>query len=437
MTWNGPKARLTTGHTKKELRLDYGTDGLCLDIAGLNATVLRPRFVPGLQDERSAFIDALRNPIGAPPLSFLVRPLSKVAVVIPDVTRPFPGARLLPWFFKELSQVAPKNVTIITGTGTHRACTAAEIAQMVGEDIAERYAVVNHDCRDKSTMVRAGRSPFGYEVYVNQFYAQADIRVLMGFIEPHFMAGFSGGYKAVFPGIVDLEAIKQYHSYDNIAHPRSTWGVLENNPTQEHVRAGGRLLDPEFLINVTLNSRRAITGYYCGDVINAHEVGCAFSCETAMAGVSARFPITVTSNSGYPLDQNLYQSVKGMTAADAITEPGGLIICAARCNDGFPEHGAFKEQLFRHTSPDRALAGMAKGRRILDGWQTQKLLQICRSKRVQLYSTLQPAEVAKAHIQPIDDVRDAIDQELARIGDPQAPVAILPEGPLTIPYLRS
>ncbi len=181
---------------------------------------------------------------------------------------------------------------------------------------------------------------------------------------------------------------------------RSTWGILEGNPTQKHIRAGGALLEPDFLVNITLNNHRAITGFFCGKVVEAHDRGCTFSCKTAMAGVDALFPIVVTTNSGYPLDQNLYQSVKGMTAAAAITEPGGLIICAARCNDGFPEHGAFKEQLFQYTSPHAALNKMSECRRAIDEWQTQKLLQICSSKRVQLYSDLPAAEVTKGSYIP-------------------------------------
>ena len=422
----------------QSVHLDYGADGLSLDTSGLNTTVLRPRFKEGLPDEKAAFRRALREPIAADSLLEMIGPSESLAVVVPDITRALPTSRLLSWLFEELPHVHPEYVTIIIGTGTHRANSRKELEGMLGAAIVERYTVVNHRSRDATTMQRVGTSPFGYDVYFNRHYVAADRRILMGFIEPHFMAGFSGGYKAVFPGLANLEAIQQYHGFANIAHPRSTWGILEDNPTQAHVRAGGSLLPVDFLINVTLNSSRAITGYFCGNVIKAHAAGSASSRDTAMAGVDTPFPIVVTTNSGYPLDLNLYQTVKGMAAADTITQPGGLLISAARCNNGFPEHGAFKQQLFRYSSPDQALCAISQPDfSEIDQWQTQKLIQICRSKRIQLYSELDHTSVRRAHLEPIWDVREAIDLELERLGQPDTPVAILPEGPLTIPYITT
>ena len=419
------------------LRLDYGTDGLRLDLSELSTTVLRPRYISGLADEADGFRQAVREPMGSPPLRELIRPGERVAVVIPDITRALPSDRLLPWLFSELGHVAPQHITIIIGTGTHRANTPEEIARMVGKDVAARFRIVNHDARDRSTLLSAGRSPFGYDVSFNRHYVQAERRILMGFIEPHFMAGFSGGYKAVFPGIADLEAIMHYHNFANIGHKRSTWGLTERNPTQDHVRAGGCLLPVDFLVNVTLNTDRAITRFFCGEVMQAHAAGCAYSRETAMAPVDVPFPIVVTTNSGYPLDMNLYQTVKGMSAAHAIVQPGGLIVTAARCNDGFPEHGAFKEQLMRWSSPEASWAAIADPSfSEPDQWQTQKLLQIVRTCRVALYSELDPDQVRRAHIDPVSDIRACIDAELYRLGQPNAPIAVLPEGPLTIPYVR-
>ncbi len=416
--------------------LQYGQAGLSLATRGLNATILRPQPMPGLADERAAFRQAVQNPYGTPPLRTLVRTGETVAIAIPDITRALPTRRLLPWVLDELSHIPRGDIRIVVGTGTHRTNTRAELCSMVGPTVVDTIPVICHNARDRSTMTRVGRSRYGYDVWFNTEYVRADRRILMGFIEPHFMAGFSGGYKAVFPGLADMDAILQYHGYDNIAHPRSTWGLLANNPTQGHVRAGGSLVPVDFLINVTLNDEHAITRFFCGDVIQAHEVGCAYSRACAMAYVEKPFPIVVTTNSGYPLDLNLYQSVKGMCAAAAITAKGGLIITAARCNNGFPDHGAFKDQLIRFRSP-------AEGRRAIrhpefsepDQWQTQKLFQILKTCRIQLYSELSPHDVRRVHLDPIACVREAIDAELRRIGDPEAPVAIMPEGPLTIPYL--
>ncbi len=416
--------------------LQYGRAGLPLNTRGLNATILRSRYTPGLADEHAAFRRAVQAPIGTPELRELVHAGETVAIVIPDITRALPADRLLLWVLEELSHVPRRDLCIIVGTGTHRANTREELCRMAGPEVVNTIRIINHDARDKSTMTLAGQSPFGYDVWFNTEYVRADRRILMGFIEPHFMAGFSGGYKAVFPGITNMEAILVYHGYDNIAHPRSTWGVLEGNPTQAHVRAGGSMVPVDFLINVTLDDRQAITRFFCGDVIEAHEAGCAYSRQCAMACVEESFPIVVTTNSGYPLDLNLYQSVKGICAAAAITACDGLIIAAARCNNGFPEHGAFRRQLFRYATPRDGRKAIRKpGFSEADQWQTQKLFQVMETCRIQLYSELDPAEVKRAHMEPVFCVRAAIDQELERIGDPHARVAIMPEGPLTIPCL--
>lgn len=421
----------------KPIRLDYGTTGLPLDLTGLNATVLSPRFLAGLPDEAAAFRAAVRAPIGTRPLRELVAARDKVAVVIPDGTRPLPSDRLLPWLFAELDHVPPGNITLFNGTGSHRGNTPEELDRMLGPAIARRHRIVNHDAHDRAGLALAGRSAFGYDIWFDRDYLAADRRILLGFIEPHFMAGFSGGYKAVMPGIADIDAIMRYHGASVIGDPLSTWGELENNPTQAHVRAGGALVPVDFLVNVTLNARREITRFFCGDVLAAHRAGCAFAKETAMTAVPREFPIVVTTNSGFPLDQNLYQAVKGMSAAARIVQPGGLIVTAARCNDGFPAHGNFKSLLFGSPSPAALLARIeAPGFSVFDQWQGQLFARILLRARGALFSELPPDEVRRAFLEPIADVRAALDAEIARLGR-DVPLAVLPEGPLTIPYVAA
>ncbi len=418
-----------------KVRLDYGTTGLELDLTGLNATVLAPKFLDGLPDEAAAFTAAVRAPIGGRPLRDLIAAHERVAVVIPDGTRPLPNDRLLPWLFAELAHVPKENFTIIVGTGSHRANTPAELDAMLSPAVAWAYRVVNHSSTDAATLASAGRSALGYDVRMAKDYVAADRRIIMGFIEPHFMAGFSGGYKAVFPGIAALDAIMHYHAASVIGDPRSTWGELENNPTQDHVRAGGSVLPVDFCVNLTLNTHRQITRFFCGETMAAHRAGCAFVKQTAMAACPSAFPIVVTTNSGFPLDQSLYQTVKGMAAASRIVTPGGLIVTAARCNDGFPAHGNFRQLIeASHSAQELLDRIMSPGFAVLDQWQAQHLAMILVKARVALRSELPDADVRRAHLQPISDVRAAIDAELARIGR-DAPIAVLPEGPLTIPYL--
>ena len=417
------------------IKLEYGTTGLEVTIPSANVTVLAPRFVPGLPDEHAAFARAARAPAGSAPLRDRVAPGERVAIVIPDNTRPLPSDRLLPWVLAELSHVPANRVTIVVGTGSHRASTPQEIRAMVGEAVASAYRVVNHDAFQPSSLAWAGTGEDGYDVYLNREYVEADRRIVLGFIEPHFMAGFSGGYKGVFPGVADISSIMRYHDARMIGDPGTTWGRLAGNPTQARIRHDGALLPVDFLVNVTLNRRREITGMFCGDVQAAHEAGCVFSRETAMVACDARVPVVVTTNSGYPLDQNLYQTVKGMSAAAQIVAKDGYIVAASRCNDGFPQHGNFKQLLFDHGSPQSLLQTITSpGFSMFDQWEAQLLAGVLLEARVGLYSELPPDDVRRAHLEPVEDVEQAIATELKRVGA-DAPVAVLPEGPMTIPYV--
>ena len=252
-----------------QIHLQYGRDGLTAELPTANATIIRPRFVEGLADEQAAFHDAVRSPRDAPPLAEAVHAHERVAIVIADGTRPLPSARLLPWILAELAHVPEENVSIIVGTGTHRPNTAEELEGIVGAEVCRRLRVINHNAYDEESMavVRAGQDGRG-PLMMNRAYAEADRRILVGFIEPHFMAGFSGGYKAAFPGVADLASIMHYHRAEIIGHPQSKWGVLEGNPTQEQIRANASALPVDFLVNVTLNHKRQITRFFCGDVIS-------------------------------------------------------------------------------------------------------------------------------------------------------------------------
>ncbi|MEK7832294.1 MAG: nickel-dependent lactate racemase [Acidobacteriota bacterium] len=417
--------------------LQYGKDGLPVEIPSTNVTVLAPQFIPGLPDEAAAYAQAVRQPINTKPLKELINATDKVAIVIPDITRPLPNERLLGWLFAELDHVPADNFVIVNGTGSHRVNTPAELEQMVGKAVASRYRIVNHNSHDVATMKLAGKTPDGREVFYNREYVEADKRIVMGFIEPHFMAGFSGGYKGIFPAVADIDSIMHYHRAEVIGSPLSTWGVLEGNPTQAQIRANGSLLPVDFCINVTLNRKREITAFFCGETLAAHAKGCEHSKSTAMIACPKSFPIVVTTNSGYPLDQNLYQAVKGMSAASQIVEQDGLIVAASKCNDGFPAHGNFKTLLFDHDSPQAILDTiLAPGFSMYDQWEAQLLAMIRLKARVALYSDIPADEVRRAHLEATTDIAATIADELKRIGH-DAPIAILPEGPMTIPYLAT
>ncbi len=419
-----------------KIRLPYGTQPLTVEAPFSEVTVLEPRCAEGLADEPGAFAAAVRAPIGARPLREIVAGGKKIAVLVPDITRPFPSRRILPWLFKELAPARPADWTIIIGTGSHRPNSPAELRTMLGAEIVARYRIVNHQAHDLTTMQPVGRREDGGTVYLNREYAAADRRIILGFIEPHFMAGFSGGYKAVMPGVADIDSIMAFHRAAVIGDPRSTWGALEDNPTQALVRKLGALAPADFCINVTLNRQRSITGFFCGDPLAAHREGCEFARSFARAPCARRFPIVITTNGGYPLDQNLYQSVKGLSAAARIVAEGGLIVAACECADGFPAHGNFARLLFEHPSPQAILETVNQpGCAIFDQWEAQLLAMILVRARVALFSALPADEVRRAHLDYIPDL-DAYLAALSRRHGAHTPLAVLPYGPLTIPCVQ-
>jgi len=418
-----------------QIKLPYGKTIIEAELPFRDVTMIEPRFVKALADEQGEFIQAVRQPVKTRPLGELASGKDKIAVVVPDITRPFPARRVLPWFFRELGHVPDENFTIIVGTGSHRPSTQKELEEMFGAEITRRYTVVDHNAHDTQTMLPAGKRDDGGTLYLNQKYVAADRRIIMGFIEPHFMAGFSGGYKAVMPGIADIDSIMDYHRAAVVGDQRSTWGMLNGNPTQNLVRKLGAVLPVDFCINLTLNHDRMITGFFCGETSSAHKQGCDFVRDSAMVPCRRKFPVVITTNGGYPLDQNLYQSVKGMSAAAQIVEQGGLIIAACECADGFPAHGNFAKLLFGHKSPQAILDTVLKpGFSMFDQWEAQLLAMILIKTKVALFSKLPPAEVQRAHLEHIGNLDEYL-QALVRKYGANAPVGVLSEGPLTIPYL--
>jgi nickel-dependent lactate racemase len=421
-----------------QVRLAYGRTGLTVDLPdGVPVRVIEPRRVAGLHDERAAIVEALRAPIRTPPLGEIVRPDDTVAVVFSDLTRPMPNDRALPPLLEELSLagVADERVVLINALGTHRPQTEAELHRMLGAEIVARYRIVQHNAWDGANLIAVATNRAGRPVRVNRTYLEASRRILTGFIEPHFFAGFSGGPKAVLPGIADAEAILDNHGPEMIAEPEATWAVTEGNPMWEEMLAVARATAPHFLLNVTLNQEREITGAFAGDLLAAHRAGVAFARQTAMQPVTAPFDVVITSNSGYPLDLNLYQAVKGMAAAARIIKPGGDIIVAAECWDGIPSHGEYKRLLWEANSPRELLERvMVPGFRCQDQWEAQIQAQIQMMARVHVYADgLSDEDLRRALVIPCRSIEGTVTGILRE--RPGGTIAVLPDGPQTVPYL--
>jgi nickel-dependent lactate racemase len=419
------------------IRLDYGSDGLDVDLPDERITVIEPMFRPAVADPHATLLEAIRHPVEGPPLRQIARPGQRVAISVCDITRAQPRRDQILALFEEMPGISPKDVTILIATGTHRINTPAELERMLGPELLSECRVVNHEARNPDVLVSVGRTSTGVDVFLNREWVDADLRLTTGFVEPHFFAGFSGGPKMIAPGLAGLETVMTLHDARRIGHPNAVWGITEGNPVHDDVREIAAMVPSHFSLDVTLNRDQKITRAFAGNMFAEHRAACAYAKSTAMRSVPRPFDVVITTNSGYPLDQNLYQAVKGMSAAAKIVREGGTIVCAAECRDGLPAHGSYGAVLASRPNPAALLEMInAPGYSLPDQWQVQVQAQIqIKAEVLVKTSGLGPDEVRAAHFTPIDDVETAVQEALARAGA-AATLCVLPQGPQTIPYLE-
>ena len=420
-----------------KVRLAYGRSGLVIDVPEDRTTVVQPQYLPGLPDQYGAIRTAVRDPVGgASSLRRIAGPSDIVAISVCDITRPMPTSTVLPVVLEELAHVPDENIVILIATGTHRPNSYGELHDMLGAQIVDRFTVVNHDAFDTAGVVHLGDTPGGIPILLNQIWAEADVRLTLGFVEPHFFAGFSGGPKMVAPGLAAFQTTMMLHNAEMIGHPNATWGVTVGNPIHDAIREIAAQTGVDFSVEVTLNRDHQITSVYAGELETAHRAASRFAKSIAMQPVEEPYDVVVTTNSGYPLDMNLYQAVKGMSAAAQVVKRGGTIICAAECSDGVPEHGEYSRLLRSRNSPEELLNMIrADGHNIHDQWQVQIQAQIQLKASVMVKTEfLSDDQVREAHLEPVDDVERAMRHRLDAAG-PNARLCVIPEGPQTIPYL--
>jgi lactate racemase len=415
------------------VRLDFGRTGLEIDVPD-GTDVLRPRGGASLAEPAAAVRRALLEPAHGAPLADRVPRGSVVAVSVCDITRPFPARTVLP----ELLDALPgRRVRLVVATGSHRACTPGELDAMFGAEILAACELVQHDADDAGAHANLGLVPGSLvPAGIDRAFLEADARITLGFVEPHFFAGFSGGPKMVAPGLAALETIVELHSAARIGDLRATWGIVEGNPVHDPVRAIADRAGVTFALDVALGTDRGIAAVFAGDLAAEHRDACRHVRSTAMVGVPRPYDVVVTTNSGYPLDQNLYQCVKGLKAAAGIVRDGGTIILAAACEDGLPAHGRYADLLATSAGPEAFLARLAAGEiRERDQWQVQVQAGIQARARVLAHTPgVPPGDLRSAWMEPAGDVGAALRDALAAAG-PGARAAILPEGPQTIAYV--
>jgi nickel-dependent lactate racemase len=418
-----------------KVELAYGSGMLPVDFPDDRTTVIEPGHAPALPDERAAVLAALEAPIAAKPLREWIHPGAKICITFSDITRATPNERIIPWLLDHLAAVPRENITLVNQTGTHRPNTRAELETMLTPEVVANYRVINHECEKTDDLRQVGLTRNGTPALINRHVVEADVRIVTGFIEPHFFAGFSGGPKGIMPGTAGLETVMCNHGAKNIGNPNAGFGVTDGNPLWEELRDIALLVGPSFVLNVTLDPGRSITGVFAGDLVRAHREGCEFVRRTAMRQVDAPFDIVVTTNSGYPLDLNLYQSVKGLRAGARILKPGGTLIIASECREGVPAGSPCDTLMRSVSSPAEMLAKIeAPGFRFAEQWQPHIQALIQSSAEVLVHSLI-PDDVLRAvHLAPCHDIAAAVRERLAKLSS-DARVAVLPHGPLTVPYV--
>ena len=432
---------MTANFSPDHVDVLYGTTGLRIALpAGARATVIGKRPLPKLPDPPGAVRHALADPVGSQPLDALVRGRRSACILICDVTRPVPNGLFLRPLIEAMlaAGMTREHITVLVATGLHRPNEGSELAEVVGDPwVFEHARVENHFARDDAAHVDLGVTPTrGTPVKLDRRFVDAELRIATGLVEPHFMAGWSGGRKVIAPGVAHADTIRTFHSARFMEDPAATQCNLEGNPLHEEQLAIVRMLGEVYAVNTVIDEHRDLVTVTFGEVIASHLDAVRFVAESVRVPVGRRFRTVVTSSAGHPLDKTYYQTVKGMVTPLDILEPGGTLIVASSCSEGFGSaHFRAAQARLVAQGPDAFLAGiLAKRLADIDEWQTEMQLKPMRVGRVQLYSDGLAGEDRRlTGVEMVDSVDEALARALAQSGD--ASVAIVPEGPYVVPVV--
>jgi lactate racemase len=421
-----------------QITLDYGRTGLNVTLpADRVVGPLAIRNANPLPDPAAALDAALKNPTGTRPLAELARGRKDACILICDITRPVPNRLILPPMLRtlEAAGVPRDKITILIATGLHRPNEGAELIELVGEGIAANYRVENHHGKVREEHDYLGTTPNGVPVWLDSRYVRADLKITTGLIEPHLMAGYSGGRKVICPGIAGLETVKVWHGPRFLEHPNADAGIVAGNPVHEENTRIALMAGCDFIVNVCIDGQRRITWLGAGDMIQAWEAGVKFVEGVVKVPVSEPVDVVLTSCAGYPLDTTWYQAVKGLTGALPIVKKGGTIILAASLSEGL---GSPEFQRLLADNPDLAEFKrriLGKDYFVMDQWQLEEFAKVVAHCKVTVVTDGLPADVLrKCHVEPATSAESAVAAALAAAG-PAAKVAVIPKGPYVLPYV--
>ena len=422
-----------------KIDLKYGRRGLGAELGG-EPTVFRTRDMPAVEDPAARLRQCLDRPIGTPPLHEIAAGRKDACIVVSDVTRPVPNKVLLPPIIKELNGagIPSRRIRLLVATGIHRAPTGEELIEIFGREIPADCPVISHDARDPASVARIGSTSRGTPIEINRNYLESDLKLVVGLVEPHLMAGYSGGRKSVAIGLTSIESVKHLHATKFLEHPDARNCELDNNPLHIELTEIARTAGVDFCVSVAIDASRRIGGIFCGELVQSHRAACEFARRFCTVSVERPFDIVVTTGGGYPLDTTYYQSGKGLVGALGILSPGGSIILASECSHGLgtaefrrvlehlhacKDYGEFIERI---SNPDNF---------VIDQWGVEMLVKAFRRGKIYLYSPGIPEkDWPLTGATRIGSVEEGLSLATRRSG-PAARTAVVPEGPYVIPMV--
>lgn len=418
------------------VELKYGNGVLPVELpeGGGFQGVLSSSEAEPLADATSTLKESLDRPISSPSLAEVAKGKRSACIVISDITRPVPNTLLLPPILETLQRqgIETSQIVILVATGMHRVSTDEEREKLVGAEIARTYRVIDHDSKCPDEMVEVGKIGSTVPSFISRHYVSADLKILTGFIEPHVWAGYSGGRKSLLPGISSIDTLQYMHGPEMVESPGCRYGNLVDNPFHEAGLAVMAMAGADFIVNVTLDTAKRVTGIFAGHPVEAHLVGCRFLAKYCVLKLNAPLDFIVTSNAGAPLDSNFYQSIKGMSVGESVVKPGGDILLASRCSEGFGSL-EFIQVLDMVDSPQRFLDRIKKKEFFIpDQWCAHGMYKIIQERKVWIYSDgLSAEQLRRYHFNPVSSVEEGIQALLEKHGI-GARWAVVPEGPMTI-----
>ena len=421
------------------VNMKYGRGEIGVDVPNPNLiSVLASQEFPPIENPEQAILDALETPTDSPALSEMAKNRKSATIVISDITRPVPNKLILPPMLRIIEEqgVPREEIRILIATGIHRPNEGDELLEMVGSQIMENYQIVNHFSQKQETLINLGQTQNGTPVLINRLYVESDLKVISALIEPHLMAGYSGGRKAICPGLASIETMKIMHGPQILEHPKASVGILEGNPFHAEATEIALMAGVDFSLNVTINDRRQLTGVFAGDMVNAHLAGAKFAEKQTTATLPEPADVVIVSCAGYPLDATFYQAIKGVLSAIEVVKEGGMVILVAECQEGIGS-GPFTDLILKTKNLEQFVRNTYNPKNfVIDQWQLEELAKAIRKANVYFYSDKIPYEQQQQlFVNPLKSPNEGVEIALKRYGK-DAKIVAIPDGPYTLAQVK-